>query len=81
MPQKQDLRTLLSEQLGQKTADAILAKVNSMAKRGAGAAQIEKVFLTEVTRAVEKRVSRLVGTPLNAVGLFRATITAVHPRK
>lgn len=80
MAKKQDLRTLLREQLGQKTADAMLTKVDRMAKQGISAAQIEKVFLTDLSRNLEKRVSSLVGTTLNAVGLFR-TLSVVNPKK
>lgn len=80
MAKKQDLRTLLSQQLGEKTADAMLAKVDRMAKQGVSAAQIEKVFLTELSRHLEKRVSSLVGTTANAVGLFR-TLSTVNPKK
>ena len=48
------------EQLGKDAADALLDKVDKMAKRGANAANIEKVFLADLGAHLEKRVSNFM---------------------
>ncbi len=77
---KQDLRTLLTRQLGKDTAVAMLNKLDRLAKRGASAAQIEKVFLTDLTREVESRVGSLMGTAVHTLDGLR-TLVAVHAKK
>ncbi len=79
MARKQDLRTLLTKQLGRDAANAILKKVDTMAKRGASAAQIEKVFLTDLTREVEKRVKSLLTSSVHTLDGLRALVS-VHTK-
>jgi hypothetical protein len=80
MAGKQNVRTLLSKQLGKDVADALLNKVDALAKQGASPAKIEKVFLAELNAHLEKRVGSLLGTVVQSLGGVRALV-AVHAKK
>ncbi len=78
MAKKQDLRALLSKQLGPDVAKALLNKVETMRKKGVSAQKIERAFMADLTREIERRVSSLVGTSVNALDGVRILI-AVAP--
>jgi hypothetical protein len=81
MAAKQDVRTLLRKQLGKDVADAMLNKVDAMAKRGVSADKIEKAFVKDLNAHVEKRVGDLVGTAVRAVsGVRQLVLVAVRSK-
>ncbi len=67
MAKKQDLRALLSKELGPDVAKTLLNKVERMRKAGASAEKIEMAFMSDLVREIEKRVSGLVGMSVNAL--------------
>ena len=61
MPQKQgSIHKMLRDNLGKEAADAILVKVDKMAKEGAKPAAIEKVIATDIQAHIEQQVSSVV---------------------
>ncbi len=81
MAKKQDLRALLSRQLGPDVADSLIKRVTRMAKQGASADKIERAFMTDLARYIEKRVGNLVGTSVNALdGVKILVVVQPSPR-
>ncbi len=74
MATKQDVRALLSKQLGPDVTKTLLDKVERMRKQGASAEKIEKAFMTDLTRQIEKRVSSLVGISVTAPDAVRVLV-------
>lgn len=74
MAKRQDVRALLSKQLGPDVTKTLLDKVERMRKQGASAEKIEKAFMTDLTREIEKRVSNLIGMSVNAPDAVRVLV-------
>lgn len=74
MARKQDVRALLSKQLGPAVTKTLLDKVERMRKQGASAEKIEKAFMTDLAREIEKRVSSLMGMSVNALDGVRVLV-------
>lgn len=60
MPAKRDVKTLFRKNLGKETADAILKKIDTMVKKKATAAQIEKAIIADISAEIEKAVTSTV---------------------
>jgi hypothetical protein len=69
MATRQDIRTVLRKQLGKKVADALLNKVDKMARQGVSADKIERVFLADLGTELEKRMGDLLGTAVRATAV------------
>lgn len=59
---KKDARSLMRKHLGKETADAMLNKLDKMAKRGAPASAIEKMTEEELSKHMKKVRGKI--TPL-----------------
>jgi len=55
-PKVQDIESLLTSNLGKEAADAVLAKIETMARAGATAAAIEKAVQTDLQAHIEQAV-------------------------
>ncbi len=74
MAKKQDIRALLSKQLGPDVAKTLLNKVEKMRKEGASAEKIEMTFMSDLAREIEKQVSGLVRMSVNALDGVRVLV-------
>ncbi len=74
MAKKQDIRALLSKQLGPDAAKTLLNKVEKMRKEGASAEKIEMTFMSDLAREIEKQVSGLVRMSVNALDGVRVLV-------
>lgn len=63
---RKDVRSLIRKQLGRETADAMLKKVDAMAKKGVPSSDIEKAIaqdLAKVMAKVQKNMGLVAFTP------------------
>ncbi len=74
MAKKQDVRALLSKQLGPDVTKTLLDKVERMRKQGASAEKIERTFMTDLTREIEKRVSSLLEVAVGGPDAVRVLV-------
>ena len=56
MPKEENVRALLTDNLGKEVGDAILAKIDKMVKEGATPARIERAVQADIATEIEKQV-------------------------
>lgn len=76
MAARQNIRKVLRKQLGSKAADALLNKVDKMARQGFSADKIEKVFLANLETELEKRIRGILDTAVSATAV--RSVVAIH---
>ncbi len=80
MPAKLDVKSLLRKHLGKETADAILKKIDDMAKEKATAAQIEKAIMADISTEIEKAVISAVIAKIGPITPIKVTPIQVDIR-
>jgi hypothetical protein len=81
MAAKRDARSMLRKQLGKDAADAMLNKVDNLAKKGASAGEIERWLLDEIASKIETVISVSVNRGLKT-GVrkgIKTGVTAIPP--
>jgi hypothetical protein len=56
MPTKEKAQSYLRKQLGKKSADTILKKLEQLAKKGASASELEKLLVKEIEAHVQAKI-------------------------
>lgn len=64
---QQDVGALLTKQLGKEVGDALMAKMDEMARKGATPAAIEKAIAADLVAHIEKEVTAAVITKIGPI--------------